>query len=68
MHCTVQDADLYGHGSHAPTYVPVFGSVLPTQMVRFCCKQLILYAQLDWASSDLHLCFSDQRNVAMHSW
>lgn len=33
LHCTVQDADLYGHGSHAPTYVPVFGSVLPTQMV-----------------------------------
>ena len=30
----VQDADLYGHGGHSPAFVPTFGSVLPTRMVR----------------------------------
>lgn len=30
----VQDADLYGHGGHSPAFVPTFGSVLPTKMVR----------------------------------
>lgn len=33
VHWLLQDADLYGHGSHAPTYVPTFGSVLPAKMV-----------------------------------
>ena len=30
----VQDADLYGHGGQSPAFVPTFGSVLPTRMVR----------------------------------
>ena len=37
----VQDADLYGHGGHSPAFVPTFGSVLPTRMVRHWQREFI---------------------------
>ncbi len=60
----VQDADLYGHGGHSPAFVPTFGSVLPTKMVR----HLHTRQQHSTTPADAHRQFQLQCILAATIW